>query len=144
MMGIDRPYDWLRHRSVAPAVLANLGVAMVPGVPWVGGNSLVIWKEVQAVEARERAAVELVKYLTSRESQEVYCQGVEVYLPTRPDAQKALPLPGEPVTRAAVQSLQMGRSYRPLPAWGKLEHQFAEVFGLIGADVVDRMGVDAA
>jgi ABC-type glycerol-3-phosphate transport system substrate-binding protein len=51
MMGIDRPYDWLRHRSVAPAVLANLGVAMVPGVPWVGGNSLVIWKEVQAVEA---------------------------------------------------------------------------------------------
>ena len=144
MFGIDRPYDWLRHRKVAPAVLSNLGVVAMPGVPWLGGNSLVIWNEARASTERERAAVALVKYLTSRESQEVYCQGVEVFLPTRPDVLGALPLPEEPVTRAATQSLQTGRSYRPMPAWGKLEHQFAEVLGLIGADVVGGMGVDAA
>ncbi|HNT25687.1 MAG TPA: extracellular solute-binding protein [Anaerolineales bacterium] len=144
MFGIDRPYEWLRRRSVAPAVLLHLGVTSMPGVPWLGGNSLVVWGDVQASSERERAALALVRHLTSREAQGVYCQGVEVFLPTRPDVLDSLPLPDTSVTRAAIQSLQTGRSYRSLPAWGKLEHQFAEVLGLIGADVTNGMGVDAA
>jgi ABC-type glycerol-3-phosphate transport system substrate-binding protein len=44
---------------------AKIGSAPMPGIPWVGGSSLVIWREVQTSIAHERAAVELVKYLTS-------------------------------------------------------------------------------
>ena len=47
------------------AVIDNLGVAAVPGVPWIGGSDLVVWRDAQMYPDKERAALVLVKYLTS-------------------------------------------------------------------------------
>ena len=41
----------------------NLGVTTLPGVPWIGGDHLVIWKSVRANAQLEKAAIELLQYL---------------------------------------------------------------------------------
>jgi ABC-type glycerol-3-phosphate transport system substrate-binding protein len=136
IVGADRPYAWIRQKSAAPEVLDNLGVIPMPGVPWIGGDNLVIWKEARVSIERERAAVELIKFLTSRQSQEAYCRGEEINLPIRPDVFDLLPLPGTPITKAAIESLTMGRAYRPLGMWSKIEHQFGQTLGQVAADVL--------
>lgn len=45
-----------------PEVMENVGVVPLPGVPWIGGSNLVLWKEVCMNLEQERAALELVKF----------------------------------------------------------------------------------
>ena len=53
---------WMLISTVLnPEVRENLGVAAVPGVPFVGGNDLIIWQHTR----RESAAVQLVRFLHS-------------------------------------------------------------------------------
>jgi multiple sugar transport system substrate-binding protein len=136
IVGADRPYSWLREKSAVPEVLYNLGVIPMPGVPWIGGDNLVIWKEAKVSLERERAAVELINFLTSHRAQEVYCRGEEVNLPTRTDVFDNLPLPESSITKAAIESLTMGRAYRPLGMWSKIEHQFGQALGQVAAEVL--------
>jgi multiple sugar transport system substrate-binding protein len=104
----------------------NTGIAMQPGVPFVGGSNLVIWKHIQP--AQEPAAVKLVRYLTSSEN--MMTQFKEIgYIPANLDAlnqvehdQAYVPL---------TQSLKIGRALQRVPLWGLVEDRLAKALNHI-------------
>lgn len=66
-------------------LIDNLGVAAVPGVPWIGGSDLVVWRDAQMYPDKERAALVLIKYLTSLPVQIKYAIASNT-LPARTEA----------------------------------------------------------
>jgi len=134
--GADIASGWLKDGNIAPEVSANLGVTIMPGVPWVGGDNLVVWNRSRVSAERERAAVELVKFLVGKSSQKIMCLAPELQLPTRLDTIQDLPEPESPATRAAVQSLRTGRSYHPIPMWGRIEYQLSVALGQVGQEIL--------
>ncbi len=136
IVGAGIPYSWLNNQLITPSFGENLGFAPVPGVPWIGGDHLVVWKQVRISPEIERGSVELVRYLISQSVQEANAQGDDVRFPSRPDAFGALPFPGSQLTESILTSLRAGHAYRPIAYWSKIEHQFARAFGYIGEAVL--------
>ena len=105
-----------------PQVLENLGIVKVPGVPWVAGANIVIWKEAQFSPLSERGAVALAKFLTSKEAQVKYAED-QVAVPSRVEAFDAMHFE-LPVLKTAVrQSLIAGHSYRPISLWIRIMNE---------------------
>jgi multiple sugar transport system substrate-binding protein len=134
--GAGLAYEWLRNQTIAAEVLDNIGFAPVPGVPWMGGDNLVIWRHTRADLDREKAAVALTEYLLSQPVQKANAQSEDVGIPSRTDSLSALPLPNSQLTKVVTRSLRAGRSYRSLTSWSKIEHQFAQSLGKVGADIL--------
>lgn len=144
ILGSGTVYEFIESRTAAPQVLDNLGVVPVPGVPWVGGDNLVVWKHTQGYPERERAAVALAGFLASQDAQRQHAQNGTVMLPTRPDSFSALPYMQNPLTQAVIRSLQTGRSYRAVAIWGRLESQLSSTLGRIGEAILSGVETDAA
>jgi multiple sugar transport system substrate-binding protein len=142
--GADIPYGWLRGNIVPEEVRENLGIAVIPGVPWIGGDNLVIWQHTQLSPERERVAVALVNFLTSRRTQQINAQAEIVNLPTRLDSQQSLPLQGTMITQMIIQSLRVGRAYAPMSMWGRIEHQLGLALGQAAEEVVAGMESEIA
>jgi multiple sugar transport system substrate-binding protein len=105
-----------------PQVLENLGVVKVPGVSWVAGANIVIWKEAQFNPLSERGAVELAKFLTSTEAQVKYAED-QAAVPSRVQAFDSTHF-DLPVLKSAVrQSLVAGHSYRPISLWIRIMNE---------------------
>ncbi|HVM72047.1 MAG TPA: extracellular solute-binding protein, partial [Anaerolineales bacterium] len=56
----------INNGKTSEKIAQNTGIAIQPGIPFVGGSNLVIWKHVQP--AQEAIAVKLVRYLISTEN----------------------------------------------------------------------------
>jgi len=106
-------------------VKKNLGVAPLTGVPWYGGGSLVIWRHTQGYPERERAAVQLVGFLTGKAAELRW--GKEVHsLPARVEVVQELYPVGNPLHRAFTLASESGRAYPAVPLWRRLEYQIAQ------------------
>jgi len=136
IVGYNLGYQWMRSGAIAPELAANIAFAPVPGVPWIGGNNLVIWKNARMTPQREQAALELLTYLVDPATQELYVNSEEVILPTRGDCLKALPLSGHSITQAVLTSLETGHPYTPIHLWGKIELKFSRALGEMATQVV--------
>ncbi len=97
-------------------VIANTGLALPPGVPFVGGSNLVVWEHSR----RQRAAIELVHFLTSQLVQTNYCPRAGL-LSVRLDVLDAAPFATHPIYQVMIQGLKAGRSFPALPLWGLVE-----------------------
>ncbi|MBN2148779.1 MAG: extracellular solute-binding protein [Anaerolineales bacterium] len=134
--GVDEPYILQAEGRYKGEVFENLGVAMMPGVPWIGGDDLVIWRRSQDSMLIEKAAVALVNFLTCRRSQKVYCGLIpNHHTPTRLDVLPDLPLPDSQLTQAVVQSLRSGRSYPPISLWGRVENQLSSALNRVWVEI---------
>jgi multiple sugar transport system substrate-binding protein len=106
-------------------VRKNTGVAPLTRVPWYGGGSLIIWRHTQGYPERERAAVQLVGFLTGKAAEMRW--GSEVHsLPSRVEVLKVLYPPGNPLHNAFTLSSEYGRAYPAIPLWRRLEYQIAQ------------------
>ena len=139
IVGCGIPYTWFNSQLISKEMQLNLGFAPMPGMPWVGGDHLVIWKQARMSLEIERASIEFVRYLISQPVQEANAQGDDVRFPSRPDAFGALPFPESQLTASILSSLRSGRSYRPIAYWSKIEHQFARAFGTIAENIFKGM-----
>jgi multiple sugar transport system substrate-binding protein len=142
--GIDEPYSILRSDVAVPAVRDNLGIAAIPGQPWVGGDHLVIWRHASYDPASEKAAVSLAGYLVSQEAQSAYCRDLEFAGPTSLNALPDLPFPESQITTQVRKSLLEGRSYHPVALWGRIETQLSSALNHIWLEIFDGMPVDRA
>jgi multiple sugar transport system substrate-binding protein len=95
---------------------ANTGVALPLGVPFVGGSNLVIWKYTR----RGKAALDLVRFLTSTAAQSDYCRRAGL-LPVRLDVLNATPFTGQLPHRVMSQGVRAGRAFPAFLAWGLIE-----------------------
>jgi len=108
----------------------------MPGVPWVGGDGLVVWRRAQESLAWEQASVALASYLVSPPAQRTYCQMIKNHhKPTRVDVLPDLPLQDSSLTNAVKQALTTGRSYRPIPLWGRIESQLSSALNFVWEEV---------
>ena len=99
-----------------PQVSENLGVSPVPGVPWVAGANIVLWKEAQFSPPSERSALALAKFLTSPEALVKYADD-QVAFPSKIEAFDGIHFASPALKTAVRQSLLAGHCYRPIPLW---------------------------
>jgi multiple sugar transport system substrate-binding protein len=124
------------HQLANPQVAANLGVALTPGVTWMGGTDLVVWQHVSRFSrAHEALVLELVRFLTGQSFQSAYGQRTN-YLPVRHDVLDAAPFGTDPIYRTMAQGLRAGRTFPSIGAWGVVEDKLVPTLERIWKDVL--------
>ncbi len=113
----------------------NVVVTTLPGVPWIGGDHLVIWRNVLADAEHEKAALDLVKYLSKRETQ-IQLFHAENILPARADAYDELTFPLETTSLTLQKILRLGRPHPPVRLWRRIEAFLDEMLLDIGSMVL--------
>ncbi len=128
-----------RTRDLASEdVRNNLGAALPPGVPFVGGSNLVIWQHCR----KTNVAAELVKWLTSQSIQTQYTQHVGMF-PVKLDA-LASGFAHEPMYQVLSEGLKQGRSFPSLARWGLLEDSLSAALAHIWRDLLSDPRADTS
>jgi ABC-type glycerol-3-phosphate transport system substrate-binding protein len=117
-----------------------VGVTTLPGVPWIGGDHLVVWKNVLTDAKHERAALELVRFLSKRETQ-IQLFNLEGILPARADAYDELTFPLETTAPTVQRILKTGRPHPTLRLWRRIEAFLDEMLLDIGSTVLRQYTV---
>jgi len=104
----------------------NTGIAMQPGIPFVGGSNLVIWKHIQP--SQEAAAVKLIRYLTSSENMMTQFREIG-YIPANLDALNQVER--DQIYVPLTQSLKTGRALQRVPLWGLVEDKLVKALNHI-------------
>ena len=113
----------------------NVAVTTLPGMPWIGGDHLVIWKNVRADAEYEKAALELVKYLSKKETQAQLFK-MENILPALVDAYEDLNFPIQTILPTLQKILKIGRPHPTLQLWRRIEAFLDEMLLDIGSAVL--------
>ena len=122
-----------------PELAADVGAALPPGVPFVSGSHLVVWCSV--APRQERLAVELARFLTSKQAQSQCSQQVGL-LPVRLDVLDSPPFVDQPLYRVMGQALKAGRSFPAMRLWGLIEEKLSAVLGDVWANVLTAPNPD--
>jgi multiple sugar transport system substrate-binding protein len=132
-------YALTQGSAAARLVAENVRSALPPGVPFVGGSNLVVWRHSQ----HQKIAVELIRFLTNQAIQIAYSQKARG-LPVRLDALTGPPFSTQPLYRPIVDGLKLGRSYYTSRLWGLLEEQLVAELNQIWAEVFANPEVELA
>jgi multiple sugar transport system substrate-binding protein len=101
-----------------------LGVALVPGVPYIGGTSFVIWKHSH----NSQEASDFVRFLSTRPH-----ANINRILPAREsDLASAI---GNPIMDVFLKSLRTGRAFPAMRLWGLIEDSLNHAIASIWADL---------
>ncbi len=112
---------WLfDYPGMIPVLKEQVAVAVPPGVPFVGGFHLVIWKYSRQAEL----ALELIHYLAGPEPPEELFPAF--LLPARLDVLAHSRFADHPVYRVMAQALRAGHSFPVTWLWGMLENRLYE------------------
>jgi multiple sugar transport system substrate-binding protein len=130
---------WL-VQQIEPALIAKTGLVLPPGVPFVGGSHLVIWKHTR----RTQEAVKLIRFLTEFEFQQDYAWRAGM-LPVQLKALADSVFPSAAFSEHLTRGLMEGRSFRPAPLWGLVEEKLVTVMVEIWEQVLksDKPDLDA-
>jgi ABC-type glycerol-3-phosphate transport system substrate-binding protein len=127
----------LRLLAQDGTILPQVGVAPVPGVPYVGGTNLVIWQHT----TNERAAIELMQHLTSPRVQRHSLQETG-FLPSRIEILNDEPFVSDPLYKAFARSLKSGRVLNVLYRWAAVEQRLVNMLSQLWADLADDPKLD--
>ncbi len=119
-----------------PDVMENLGVVPLPGVPWIGGTNLVLWKEVCANPEQERAAVELAKFLNTPAAQNKTA-AADFLIPARVDALAEHTFAVEAFRPAMEYTARFGRAYPTVELWMRIVNELRAAFDLVTEDALN-------
>lgn len=118
------------YENADEATRAQLGFAPLSEAPWVGGDSLVIWKHTRREPRREQMALELVQYLTSAEGQRLFCRPSHS-MPAHLSTQRELYPAEHPLHDAIFYIHEHGRRYPAINQWRPVENQLIQELDLI-------------
>jgi len=129
---------WL-HRSPDQSriVAENMRQALLPGVPYIGGSHLVIWKHTRYVEQ----ALALIRYINSADAQARLVQTSGLF-PTRLVVLTREPFHSNPFYQMAAEGLQAGRAFPTFSLWGLVENKLTEAFTAIWEDILSNPEAD--
>lgn len=103
-------------QPVPEDVKERWGIAQVPGVPFLGGSNLVVWKHSR----QPSAAIDLIRFLTSQPARFPYSPHATM-LPARHDQLEALAAGGDLFMGGFVEASKAGRTYLSTRLWGLIE-----------------------
>jgi multiple sugar transport system substrate-binding protein len=123
---------WL-HRSpdLSSEVVEQVRQALLPGVPYIGGSHLVIWKHTRYVDQ----ALTLIRYINSVDAQARFVQTSGLF-PTRLEVLTLEPFHSDPFYQMAGAGLKAGRAFPTFALWGLVETKLTEAFTVIWADIL--------
>ena len=124
-------------------VRENLGMATFTDAPWTGGENFVIWEHTQGHRECERTALELVKFLTNKESNLRWRHACG-YMPARVDALEEIYPVGNPLHDPMQLASYKGRAYHNIPLWRRIEYQLSQALGAVVKDAHDNPMADSA
>ncbi len=130
----------LRAANV-PEVPENLGAALLPGMPWIGGSNLVVWREAQMYPDLDRAALALVKFLTSHDAQLKYALAANA-IPARQETLSQICFEPVALNETFKHSLRVGRCYRPVLIWVRMINDLSRAFEAMTAEVLAQHDID--
>jgi ABC-type glycerol-3-phosphate transport system substrate-binding protein len=134
--GAESYSDALTTNALSDEVRGVVGVAPVPGVSWIGGDHLVVWKTVRADGWKERGAVELIRWLTTTENQ-ARLQRETTILPARLDAYPELDFQPDGMKPALEKILQTARPHPSIRLWRRVESMLTDLLYEIGRNVLN-------
>ena len=133
--GVEVGNELMQSPYALQEMRENVAVTTLPGIPWVGGDHLVIWKNVLADTEHEQAALDLVKYLSKPETQIQFFE-LENVLPARADAYDTLKFPLDTTGPTLQKILRSGRPQPTLRLWRRIEAFLDEMLLDIGSTVL--------
>lgn len=139
MFGWQAPFMATLEKLAAPHVLANLGVAVSAGKPFVGGSNLVIWRHIAF--SQEKLALDLVRFLTDNQVQRTYNPKIGL-LPVRPVVVQAPPFSTDAFHEVLMQGLETGRSFPAITHWAIVEDRLMQLLGQLWKEVMANPNQD--
>jgi multiple sugar transport system substrate-binding protein len=107
------------------AVRENFGVVLPPGIPFVGGTHLVVFKNTHQTDL----ALDLLHFLSSAETLTKYPQ--LIVLPARLKIVDSELLGDSAAHQVLNGALRRGRSFPAIPLWGLIEERFGNMLAQI-------------
>ena len=136
-MAINGPFMLNEIRGDDPEMAAKIQVSLAPGIPFVGGTNLMIWKHTR----QPRAAVELVNFLTRQEARYPYIAH-SALLPARISVLDELQKRGDPLIETSIKSLYAGQSFSNNRMWGYIEEKLFQVLPTIWRELIENPDAD--
>ena len=133
--GVEIADELLNSPYATQELRDNLGVTTLPGVPWIGGDHLVIWKNVHTDDNLEKAALDLLRFLSKKETQLEYYK-LENILPARVDAYPEIKFSLDSTAATIQRILQTGRPHPSLKLWRRIEAFLNDMLTDIGSSVL--------
>jgi multiple sugar transport system substrate-binding protein len=142
----------LLHIQAANAILGadfthfkpeHIGFANLTSAPWSGGNSFIIWDHTRVHPERERAAVELVKFMTTKAANLRWMNNANL-LPARVDALHEGYPPDSPLHDVVTLAILQGRGYQNAPHWRRVETQLCLELGAVVKEAWENPAADSA
>lgn len=141
--GAEAYSDALMSNTV-PEILRDLiGAAALPGVSWIGGDHLVVWKTVRLDTEKEHAAVDLIRSLTSVENQVRLFREARI-LPARLDAYAGLEFQPAGIKSVLEKILQTGHPHPPARMWRRIESMLVDMLCEIARNVLNFQTMEPA
>lgn len=121
----------IAFRATSPEISAKLGVALAPGPTYVGGSSLIVWRNTRQPDE----AVALVRHLTTHEVQLEYARQTG-FLPARSSTLNDAYFLADPHLGVFVQSVAQGRTYADLRLSGLIENMLSDAISYVWREIV--------
>jgi multiple sugar transport system substrate-binding protein len=141
--GVEVADELLNSPYATQEMRDNLGVTTSPGVPWIGGDHLVIWKNVRANAQLEKAALDLLRFLCSKETQLRFYKLADI-LPARADAYSEIKFSLDSTAATVERILHTGRPHPPIKLWRRIEAFLNEMLADIGGTVLRQPATSAS
>jgi multiple sugar transport system substrate-binding protein len=125
-----------QSNTLSENIRDQIRVAALPGVSWIGGDHLVIWKTVRFDALKEQAALDLIHSLASVENQ-IRLSRETTILPARLDAYADLEFQPEGMRPVLEKILQTARPHPPARLWRRIESMLADMLCDIARNVIN-------
>jgi len=116
---------WVPTQAIPEKVRRQLGTALIPGTPWVGGSNFAIWKNCRY----KREAVRLIQYLTNSPLSDTVFPAAG--LPTRLASLDAPVYTSDINWKVMRQGLLAGRAFPTEQLWGLVESRLTDLLPAI-------------
>lgn len=134
------------HTLLDPTVSSvkqeDIGFSNFTDIPWIGGGTFVIWGHTQIYPERERAAVELVKFLSSKEACLRWRKEGDLLTLRRDALEESYP-PGNPLHEVVVSASRQGHSYYNVSHWRRVEAKIGLELGAILKEARENPAADS-
>ena len=127
----------LKERGLSPDRLAQIGIALPPGPPFVGGTYLVVWQHTR----HPNEVIDLIRRLTRPQFQAEFCP-LGGLLPVSPETWAADVFAADQNYQVLFQAMKNGRSFLNVPLWGMVEDKLTLAFGQIWTDLIAQPDQD--
>lgn len=120
--------SWILN-ALSPKVHENLGTSPIPGVPFVGGDDLVMWKH----SLHKDTALQLIDFLHTEEAGKLLYPKNGLPVSENDWSQSSL---DSDACRVFKLSIERGRGFPNIRLWGLVEKHLTDAFAEIWAKVL--------